>query len=116
PVDGSDAGRERFRGRDVAGDGTARRIPVAREWVREVQRVEDQGTPDPWTGQGRRQHARALPEPDRPGREPSGAEPTPSRVASGRELLAELESHLGPWEPGPECVICRSRRTQLPAC
>jgi RNA polymerase sigma-70 factor (ECF subfamily) len=31
---------------------------------------------------------------DRPGHEPAGAEPSPSRVASGRELLAELRQRL----------------------
>ena len=35
---------------------------------------------------------------DRPGREPAGAEPSPSRVVSGRELLAELRRRLTPEE------------------
>jgi RNA polymerase sigma-70 factor (ECF subfamily) len=35
---------------------------------------------------------------DTPGREPAGTEPSPSRVASGRELLAELRRRLTPDE------------------
>jgi RNA polymerase sigma-70 factor (ECF subfamily) len=35
---------------------------------------------------------------DRPGREPAGAEPSPSRVASARELLAEFRRRLTPEE------------------
>ena len=35
---------------------------------------------------------------DRPGREPAGAEPSPSRVASARELLAEFRRRLTPGE------------------
>jgi RNA polymerase sigma factor (sigma-70 family) len=35
---------------------------------------------------------------DQEGREPAGAEPSPSRVVSGRELLAELRRRLTPQE------------------
>jgi RNA polymerase sigma-70 factor (ECF subfamily) len=35
---------------------------------------------------------------DRPGRELVGAEPSPSRVVSGREMLAELRRRLTPEE------------------
>jgi RNA polymerase sigma factor (sigma-70 family) len=43
----------------------------------------------------RRNHRRDV-EADRPGHEPAGAEPSPSRVVSGRELLAELRRRLTP--------------------
>ena len=45
----------------------------------------------------RRDQRREVPV-DRPGREPAGAEPSPSRVVSGRELLAELRRRLTPEE------------------
>jgi RNA polymerase sigma-70 factor (ECF subfamily) len=35
---------------------------------------------------------------DTPGREPAGADPSPSRIVSGRELLAELRRRLTPAE------------------
>jgi RNA polymerase sigma-70 factor (ECF subfamily) len=53
--------------------------------------------------QARRQQARRRDQRrdvglDTPGREPAGTDPSPSRVASGRELLAELRRRLTPDE------------------
>ena len=48
--------------------------------------------------QAQRRDRRRDVEADRPGRELAGAEPSPSRVASGRELLAELRRRLTPEE------------------
>ncbi len=48
--------------------------------------------------QAQRRDQRRDVEVDRPGWEPAGVEPSPSRVASGRELLAELRRRLTPEE------------------
>jgi RNA polymerase sigma-70 factor (ECF subfamily) len=48
--------------------------------------------------QAQRRDQRRNVEIDLPGREPAGAEPSPSRVLSGRELLAELRRRLKPEE------------------
>jgi RNA polymerase sigma-70 factor (ECF subfamily) len=48
--------------------------------------------------QAQRRDQRRDVEADRPGHEPAGAEPSPSRVVSGRELLAELRRRLTPAE------------------
>jgi RNA polymerase sigma factor (sigma-70 family) len=53
--------------------------------------------------QARRQRAQRREQrrdvaPVEPGREPAGAEPSPSRVISGRELLAALRQRLSPEE------------------
>jgi RNA polymerase sigma-70 factor (ECF subfamily) len=48
--------------------------------------------------QAQRRDQRRDVEADRPGHEPAGSEPSPSRVVSGRELLAELRRRLTPEE------------------
>jgi RNA polymerase sigma factor (sigma-70 family) len=48
--------------------------------------------------QAQRRDQRRDVEADRPGQEPAGAEPSPSRIVSGRELLAELRQRLTPEE------------------
>jgi RNA polymerase sigma factor (sigma-70 family) len=48
--------------------------------------------------QAQRRDQRRNVEVDRPGWEPAGADPSPSRVASGRELLEELRRRLTPEE------------------
>jgi RNA polymerase sigma-70 factor (ECF subfamily) len=48
--------------------------------------------------QAQRRDQRRDVEAERPGQELAGAEPSPSRVASGRELLAELRRRLTPEE------------------
>ena len=48
--------------------------------------------------QAQRRDQRRDVEVDRPGWEPAGADPSPSRVVSGRELLAELRRRLTPEE------------------
>jgi RNA polymerase sigma-70 factor (ECF subfamily) len=49
-------------------------------------------------GQAQRRDRRREVAVDRPGREPAGAEPSPSRVVSARELLAEIRRRLTPEE------------------
>src|SRR5262249_57985914 len=48
--------------------------------------------------QAQRRDGRRDVEPNRPVPEPIGPEPSPSRVVSGRELLAELRRRLTPEE------------------
>src|SRR5262245_18580419 len=48
--------------------------------------------------QAQRRDQRRHVEVDGPGEEPAGVDPSPSRVASGRELLAELRRRLTPEE------------------